>query len=40
MEKENLRLYSRIDELRKRKILTLDYNLAGMAYLRIHSDQQ
>ena len=38
MEKENLRLHSRIDELQKRKVLTLDYNLAAIAYLKIHGD--
>lgn len=38
MEKENLRLHSRVEELQKRKVLTLDYNLAAIAYLRIHGD--
>jgi len=38
MEKEKLRLNSRIEELQKRKILTLDYNLAAIVYLRIQSD--
>ena len=38
MEKENLRLHSRIEDLQKRKILTLDYNLVGIAYLRTKRD--
>ncbi len=38
MEKEDLRLHSRIEELQERKVLTLDYNLAGIAFLRIQRD--
>jgi superfamily II DNA or RNA helicase len=38
IEKEIVRLNSRIDELQKRQILTLDYNLEAIAYLRIKGD--
>jgi hypothetical protein len=38
MEKENLRLFSRIDELQKRQVLTLDYSLSAIGYLRIQGD--
>jgi len=38
MEKENLRLHTRIDELQKRQVLTLDYNLDAIAYLRVRGD--
>lgn len=39
MEKENLRLQTRITELQKRQVLTLDYNLDAIAYLRVRGDQ-
>lgn len=38
VKKENLRLHSRIEELQKRKVLTLDYNLEAIAYLRVRGD--
>jgi len=36
IEKENLRLVSRVEELQKRQVLTLDYNLDAIAHVRIH----
>jgi len=38
MEKENLRLQTRIEDLQKRKILTLDYNLTAIVHLRIQGN--
>ncbi len=38
IEKEKLRLHSRIEELQNRRVLTLDHNLAAIVYLRIQSD--
>jgi superfamily II DNA or RNA helicase len=35
IEKESSRLNSRIEELQKRQVLTLDYNLGAIAYLRV-----
>jgi hypothetical protein len=38
MEKESLRLQTKIDELQKRQTLTLDYNLGAVAYLRVRGN--
>jgi len=38
IEKENLRLSSRVEDLQKRQILTLDYSLDAIAYVRIEGD--
>jgi superfamily II DNA or RNA helicase len=38
IEKENVRLNSRIEELQKRQVLALDYNLDAIAYVKIQVD--
>jgi len=38
IEKENLRLSSKVEDLQKRQVLTLDYNLDAIAYVRIEGD--
>jgi SNF2 family DNA or RNA helicase len=38
MEKESLRLQTKIDELQKRQTLTLDHNLGAVAYLRVRGN--
>ena len=39
MEKENARLLNSTEELRKRLVLTLDYDLEGIAYVRVGSER-
>jgi hypothetical protein len=38
MDKEELRLHIRVEELRERQVLTLDHNLEAIAYIRVRDD--